>query len=98
MRRAKARAEFLMQRAEEEQTRAEVYALNRLMRRREIMRFEAYVKARKLSRKRARAMRLAAEQAMMERRPLYRRSPSLECHRRHRCRRHAGKAWHRVAP
>ena len=61
MRRAKARAEFLMQRAEEEQTRAEVYALNRLMRRREIMRFEAYVKARKLSRKRARAMRLVTE-------------------------------------
>ena len=36
MRRAKARAEYLMQRAEEEQTRAEVYALNRLMRRREV--------------------------------------------------------------
>ena len=63
MRRAKARAEYLMQRAEEEQTRAEVYALNRLMRRREVVRFEAYVKARKLSRKRARAMRLAAEAA-----------------------------------
>ena len=31
------------------------------MRRREIMRFDAYVRARKLSRKRARAMRLAAE-------------------------------------
>ena len=66
MKRAQQRAAFLVQRAEEEQTRAEVYALNRLMRRREIMRFDAYVKARKLSRKRARAARIAAEQEKTE--------------------------------
>ena len=53
MRRAKARAEFLMQRRGGADPRRGL-CLNRLMRRREIMRFEAYVKARKLSRKRAR--------------------------------------------
>ena len=66
VRRAAQRAAFLVHRAEEEQMRAEVYALNRLMRSREVKRFDAYVKARKLSRKRARAMRLAAEKAADE--------------------------------
>ena len=61
LRRARQRAQFLVQREEEAQTRAEVYALNRLMRRREILRFDTYVRARKLDRKRARAMRLATE-------------------------------------
>ena len=43
MKRASQRAAFLVQREEEAQTRAEVYALNRLMRRRELLKFEQCV-------------------------------------------------------
>ena len=53
------------------QVRAEIYALNRLMRRREQLRFEQYVKVKKLSKERAHAMRLLAKERS--------RTPSPSC-------------------
>ena len=53
------------------QVRAEIYALNRLMRRREQLRFEQYVKVKKLSKERADAMRLLAKERS--------RTPSPSC-------------------